>query len=135
MECVEQWSMRRVLRTNVRGKLPNLAQAVLYEVLRRPLFDRPSYAELATIFARATGKHVTSQTIANFRNKLDDVQRQCVPTVRGRCRVRQTLQHASVRISTDAQFHRSRFAGRNPVLGHMGKTVACACPKDRQRSL
>ena len=78
MSWIELRQARKMVRTNARGSLPILAQAMLYEVLRRPLHLRDSYPEIARVFARDTGKRVTAQSISHFRNKLADIPHQCV---------------------------------------------------------
>ena len=78
MEWIAAGPMRKALRTNSRGVLPNLARAIVAIIVRLPVRERPSYKHIAEVLARATGCFVTEDHIKNIRIKREEIAPQCV---------------------------------------------------------
>jgi hypothetical protein len=78
VEWIALRPMRKTLKTNRRGKLPNLARAIVVHALRRPLRERKSYKEMAEILSRATGCRVTVSAIHEIRRVRDQIPCCCV---------------------------------------------------------
>jgi hypothetical protein len=78
LEWIALRPTRKVLRTNSRGVLPNLARAIVAIAVRRPLRERTPYKELAQIFSRAIGCLVNERHIKDIRIKCVQIPRQCI---------------------------------------------------------
>ena len=89
--------MRKALRTNSRGVLPNLARAIVAIIVRLPVRERPSYKHIAEVLARATGCFVTEDHIKTIRIKREEIAPQCVSQLS----------------ATDIEF--ARLYGTNPI--------------------
>jgi hypothetical protein len=99
-------STRKALRANTCSVLSNLPRAVVIEILRLPWRERPSPKEIATVFARTTGRRVVEQTIKDLHRKRDQIDRAWVPML-----VEADIEFARIFISDDADTELVRLFG------------------------